>query len=254
MSTRLVSMVVDSTDPARLGRWWSAVLGWEITFEGDGETCVEVPGHTVGAPEPELTFVSVAPSPRTAPVGLHLDLATMTTSHQRDMVDRLLDAGARHADVGQRSSAAYVVLSDPEGNEFCVLEPREEYQDTGSVAALVLNCSSPLDLAPFWQAASGWDRVDGDARLVRLRHPDGTGPYLELIQTETPGRGKLRQHLDVAPPADADQAAEVARLVALGARSVDVGQVEPDGARRPGVTWEVLVDPEGHEFCVLSSR
>ena len=59
---------------------------------------------------------------------------------------------------------------------------------------------------------------------------------------------KNRLHIDVAPPADGDQAAEVRRLQALGARLADVGQ-------DPGtVSWVVMADPEGNEFCVLSAR
>ncbi len=254
MSTRLVSVVVDSTDPARLGRWWAGALGWQVTFEVDGETCVEAPGHTVGGTPPELTFVAAPAVSYAGPVGLHLDLATVTTSHQRDVVDGLLDSGARHADVGQPRDAAYVVLADPEGNPFCVLEPRAEYVDTGPIAAVVLDSLQPRDRASFWAAAAGWDRIDGDERLVRLRHPDGTGPYLELIRvSERPVR-KLPRHLDVAPPSDGEQAVEVDRLVGLGARTVDVGQLDVAGDRLPGTTWEVLADPEGHELCVLTPR
>jgi hypothetical protein len=253
VSTRLTAMVIDSADPPALARWWARALGWEITYESPGETCVEVAAHQVGATPPELTFVR-GTAPRTGPVGLHLDLATTTSSHQRDTVDGLLDAGAHHADVGQPRNAAYVVLADPEGNEFCVLEPRAEYAGTGPVAALVLGCTDPPALAPFWEAASGWLRVDGNDRLVRLRHPAGTGPYLELIRVLEQRPEKLRQHLDVAPFADDDQAAEVERLVSLGARRIDVGQLDTSGARLPGTTWEVLTDPDGHEFCVLSPR
>ncbi len=59
---------------------------------------------------------------------------------------------------------------------------------------------------------------------------------------------KNRLHIDLAPPADGDQAAEVRRLPVLGARLADVGQ-DPEA-----VTWAVLADPEGNEFCVLSAR
>jgi hypothetical protein len=58
---------------------------------------------------------------------------------------------------------------------------------------------------------------------------------------------KDRLHLDVAPFADDDRDAEVQRLVAIGARPLDIGQ-------EPGVSWVVLADPEDNEFCVLSPR
>lgn len=253
MGTRLTALVIDAADPPILARWWAHTLDWEITYESADEICVEVGGHVVGASPPELTFVRVQ-APRSGPVGLHLDLASSTSAHQRNTVDALLGSGARRADVGQSRDARYVVLADPEGNEFCVLEPRAGYSGTGSVAALVLGCSDPPALASFWEAAVGWQPVDGEAGLVRLRHPDGTGPFLELIRVSRQRPGKLRQHLDVAPEATDDQAAEVERLIGLGARRVDVGQLDTAGARLPDTTWEVLADPEGHEFCVLSSR
>ncbi len=76
--------------------------------------------------------------------------------------------------------------------------------------------------------------------------PDGLGPRLELLRVDDPKVGKNRVHLDVAPFAADDQAAEVDRLRALGATDADVGQ----GAQ----TWTVLTDPHGNELCVLSSR
>ena len=61
-----------------------------------------------------------------------------------------------------------------------------------------------------------------------------------------PKIGKNRLHLDIAPPADVDQQAEVDRLVALGATRIDIGQGD--------VSWVVMADPDGNEFCVLSPR
>ena len=61
-----------------------------------------------------------------------------------------------------------------------------------------------------------------------------------------PKVGKNRLHLDIAPPPGGDQEAEVERLTALGATRVDIGQGE--------VTWVVLADPDGNEFCVLTPR
>ena len=77
--------------------------------------------------------------------------------------------------------------------------------------------------------------------------PGGAGPRLELVRVEDPKVVKNRWHLDVAPAAGDDQAAEVARLKALGATDADVGQ-------GPDSTWVVLADPDGNEFCVLSPR
>jgi hypothetical protein len=82
-----------------------------------------------------------------------------------------------------------------------------------------------------------------------MRRPGGRPPDLDLVLVPVTDRkaGKNRVHLDVAPHPGDDQAAEVERLVALGARPADVGQ-------GPDVTWVVLADPEGNEFCVLTPR
>jgi hypothetical protein len=163
-------------------------------------------------------------------------------------VDRLLAAGASRVDVGQ-ADVPWVVLADPEGNELCVLEPREEHAGSGPLAAVVVDAADPAGLAPFWAAASGWPQDDRDDGVVSFRPPGAAGPALELVLVPVTDRkvAKNRVHVDVAPFAGDDHAAEVARLVALGAHPVDVGQ-------GPDVTWEVLADPEGNELCVLSPR
>jgi predicted enzyme related to lactoylglutathione lyase len=140
----------------------------------------------------------------------------------------------------------WVVLADPEGNEFCVLDPRDDYDRAGAVAAIVLDAADPRALAQFWTEAAGWPVAGGDDSYASLVAPDGTGPHLEILRVADPKVVKNRVHLDVAPFLGDDQAAEVTRLRALGAAPADVGQGEQ--------TWVVLSDPEGNEFCVLSPR
>jgi hypothetical protein len=74
------------------------------------------------------------------------------------------------------------------------------------------------------------------------------GPGLDFVRVPEGKAVKNRLHIDLAPPGDGDQEAEVRRLEALGATRVDVGQ-DPATA-----TWVVMADPEGNEFCVLSAR
>jgi hypothetical protein len=245
MPTRLVHLVVDARDPVRLAGFWAAALGWEIADETAEEVDVWPAGYSY--PDPvavPLLFVPV-PEPKAGQNRVHLDLAATSAAAQAGLVARLRDLGAVPADVGQ-GEVPWVVLADPEGNEFCVLEPRDIYRDTGPVAAIVVGAGDPAALAPFWAAAAGWtiERDEGD--IAGLRSPAGTGPYLELLRV--PG-GKLvkdRLHPDVAPYPSDDPAAEVARLLQAGARPADVGQGD--------VPWTVLADPEGHEFCVLTPR
>jgi predicted enzyme related to lactoylglutathione lyase len=242
-ATRLASVVIDCIDPATVGRWWSAALGWPITYEAPDEVVVE-PEDTDGWSFPALVFGTV-PEPKVVKNPIHLDLASQSADHHRETVERLVALGATHVDIGQRD-VPWIVLADPEGNELCVLEPRERYLGAGPLAAVVIDCVDPRALAPFWAAATGWTIAGQDDDLVSLHAPHGRPPDVELLRVPGERAGKIRLHLDVAPFADGDTQAAVDRLLALGARPLDVGQRD--------VSWIVLADPEGNALCVLSPR
>jgi predicted enzyme related to lactoylglutathione lyase len=240
--TRLYSVVFDAADHRRLVRWWSEATGWPVGLEDDDEAELAAPA---GSGIEWLTFVPVDD----AKVGknrVHLDLASSSLDEQAAIVERLLAAGGTRVDLGQED-VPWVVLADPEGNELCVLEPRERFAGRGAVAAVVMDATDPDALAPFWEAASGWSVVRRTERSVGLRSPGDGSPVLTLVRVGDAKVAKNRVHLDVAPFAGDDQRAEVDRLLALGARPADVGQ-------GPDATWVVLTDPEGNEFCVLSPR
>ncbi len=246
MPTRLVHLVVDADDPAPLARFWAAALGWVIADETTEEVDIWPPGY--GYPDPSavpLVFVPV-PESKTGKNRVHLDLATTSAAHQADLVSRLRDLGAAPAVIGQ-GEVPWVVLTDPEGNEFCVLEPRDIYGDTGPVAAILTDCADPAALARFWAEAAGWAVRRTEADIAALRAPGGTGPYLEFLRVPGEKSVKNRWHPDVAPYRGDEPAAEVARLRRLGAALADVGQGDD-------VSWTVLADPEGNEFCVVSPR
>jgi predicted enzyme related to lactoylglutathione lyase len=236
VTTRLVTVVVDSLDTAALARFWSALLQRPITAEGPDEVEIAL------TPETDLLF-GVAPEGKTVKNRVHLDLASTSTDDQAAVVQRAIGLGAHPVDIGQ-GEVPWTVLADPEGNEFCVLEPREEYLTTGPLAAVVVDAADPSATAAFWSDASGLPLVVAESEFASLR-PRG-GPWLEFVRVTDPRTVKNRLHLDVAPESGDDQAAEVARLVELGARPVDVGQGD--------VPWTVLADPEGNEFCVLTPR
>ena len=110
MPTRLVDLVIDAVQPARLARFWAAALGWEVAEGGD----VEPSGYRY--PDPvalPLVFLPV-PEAKTVKNRIHLDLATESVAHQAAEVERLLGLGAVHADIGQ-GDVPWVVLADPEG-------------------------------------------------------------------------------------------------------------------------------------------
>lgn len=120
MATRLYSVVIDCEDHDALGRWWAETLGWSVVHADARELAI-VPS---GGPEvlEALLFVPV-PEPKAGKNRVHVDLASTTIAAQSDIVGRVIARGAQEADVGQRD-VSWVVLRDPEGNEFCVLSPR----------------------------------------------------------------------------------------------------------------------------------
>jgi catechol 2,3-dioxygenase-like lactoylglutathione lyase family enzyme len=245
MPTRLVHIVVDSADPSRLAAFWAAALGWDLVADEPDVPEIMPPGFSYPGPAAlPLVFVPVS-DPKLTKNRIHLDLATTSAEHQAAEVDRLLGLGATRADIGQ-GTVPWEVLADPEGNEFCVLDARPKYRDTGPVAAIVVDCADPEAAAGFWREAAGWQPVGSDDDTISLRSASGEGPFLEFLGTPDAKTGKNRVHLDVAPCADGDTIAAAARLQQAGARPADVGQGE--------VTWVVLADPWGNEFCVLSPR
>jgi glyoxalase superfamily protein len=110
---------------------------------------------------------------------------------------------------------------------------------------LIVDSADPERLAQFWIAALGWQPTGRYEGAVELAGPPGSGPTLLFLPVPERKTVKNRLHIDVNP-VGCDQDQEVARLLALGARHVDIGQGAP--------TWVVLADPEGNEFCVLRSR
>lgn len=117
------------------------------------------------------------------------------------------------------------------------------------IDTITIDCRDEHEQARFWAAALGWEMVvdsDGDRMIVPTSDNSAATPgaFPVLFQeVPEPKVGKNRHHFDLAPD---DQDAEVARLEQLGATRVDIGQKD--------VSWIVMADPEGNEFCVLSSR
>jgi predicted enzyme related to lactoylglutathione lyase len=240
MSTRLACVVFDADRLRLVAEFWAELLGWGVTVARPDEV-------DVAAPDPDglelaLTFLPASHA-KQGKNRIHLDLASRSLDHQRVQVDRALSLGARCIDIGQ-GAVPWVVLADPEGNEFCLLEPREQYVDTGAVAAIVVDTHDPVRLAEFWSAASGWPVEHCGAQVAGLRSATGLGSWLEFVRTTDVKRGRNRLHLDLASfPADS-QADEVARLRAAGAIPIEAG-----GAG--GAPGHVLADPETNEFCLL---
>jgi hypothetical protein len=236
----LENLVVDALEPQQLGRFWQAALGTETLTDEPGifETRLAVDG----GPELDLCFQPVTERPSPSP-RLHLDLSG--GARQAEVVDRLLALGARHVDIGQ-GDVPWVVLSDPEGNPFCVMEERAEYAGAGPVAALPLDSADPDRDAGFWAWLTGWTDVP-DAGLRSLRHPSGVGPLLELCpEHAAKGPGKNRLHLDLRLEAGDDADALAAGILERGG-----DRLRTDWGDLP---WESYLDPSGNELCLLPAR
>lgn len=121
MPSSFYQLVVDCHDPHALARFWAAVLDQKILYEAGDEVIVGADRYAY----PGLVFIP-APEGKTIKNRLHIDL---DPDDQAAEVERLLALGARPADVGQGDDVTWVVLADPEGNEFCVLRPHRSLID-----------------------------------------------------------------------------------------------------------------------------
>jgi hypothetical protein len=228
MPSRLVAVTFDAQEPARVAAFWAGLLGRDVVHDPRGPL-LQGSETQVG-----LRFVASDRAP-VGPARLHLHLTSTSLEDQRRTVDRALELGGRHLDVGQDPDDDFVVLGDPEGNAMCVIEPRNGFlAGTGFLGEVT--CDGTRDVGLFWRDALDWPLVWDENEETAVQSPLGGtkvswgGPPVE------PKHGRNRQRLDLA----ADNVnAEVARLAGLGATRLR----ELDG----GVE---LADPDGNEFAV----
>ena len=240
MTSRLISLCIDANDPLRLARFWAEALRWKVDEETPGEFgLVPTDGTRFG-----ILFEPV-PEKRAGKNPIHLDLTTASIDDQTETAARLVELGARHVDFGRNPDDEHVVLADPEGNEFCLIEPTNKFL-AGCGRLGSITCDGSRAVGFFWSEALGWPLVWDQDDETAIRAPDATGPFVTWGPPVPVKTTKNRLHLDIAPPADGDQHTEVERLVALGATRIDIGQGD--------VSWVVMADPDGNEFCVLTPR
>ncbi|WP_426562858.1 VOC family protein [Angustibacter sp. McL0619] len=240
MTSQLFALSFDANDPARLADFWGGVLGWQQADDPDGGVAL-VPSDDTGF---RLRFLA-SREQKVVQNLMHFDLTSASLEQQQETVAKALALGGRHIDVGQLPEEEHVVLADPEGNEFCVIEPGNNFlADCGFIGALASDGTQQLGY--FWSEALGWPLVWDQDQETAIRSPHG-GPKLTWGGPPLmPRAQRNRLHFDLAPPIGGDQQAEVDRLVSLGAKRIDIGQGEG--------TWVVMADPDGNEFCVLTPR
>jgi predicted enzyme related to lactoylglutathione lyase len=119
MPVRLHHIVIDAHDLPGLARFWARALGWRVLSERDREIVIGPDDHALVG----MCFMPASDS-KIVKNRVHVDL-TSGAEDRTDEIDRLLALGARRIDIGQTGTESWTVLADPEGNEFCVVRPKE---------------------------------------------------------------------------------------------------------------------------------
>lgn len=115
---------------------------------------------------------------------------------------------------------------------------------TVRISDIVIDCQDARLAAAFWCAALGYRIADSDDTYVAATG-DPSAPTLLFLESNDPKTAKNRIHFDVCPTDGTTRDDEIARLESLGAKLIDVGQT--------GGSWIVMADPDGNEFCVMST-
>jgi hypothetical protein len=221
-----LTVTFDARDPARPARFWAAMLGRDVT----GGFLLPGDDTQVG-----LRFVPDRERVGPGPDHLHLHLTSTGADDQQHTVAKALGLGASHLDVGQRPEEGHIVLADPEGNAFCVIEPGNNFL-TGCGFLGEVACDGSRDVGLFWSAALGWPLVWDQDGETAVQSPSGGTKVAWGGPAEVAKHGRNRQRFEIGP-------ADVDRLVSLGATRLGTGA---DGVVE-------LADPDGNEFSVTGT-
>lgn len=228
MPLRLVAVAFDTDDPQRVAAFWASLLGRDVVRETGG---VLLPGDDTQIGLRFVEAVTATPGPNR----VHMHLTSSTWEHQQDTVARARSLGARHIDVGQLPDEGHVVLADPGGNEFCVIEPGNAYL-AGCGFFGEITCEGTRKVGLFWHESLGWPLVWDRDPQTAIQSPQGGTKLSWDVRPGPPNYGSRRQRLELA---SSDLAADIERLVALGAKNLG----DRDGRI-------ALADPDGGEFTL----
>lgn len=231
MAVRLLAVTCDTDNPERLARFWGGMLRRDAIADGDGLLLPGTPTQ-VG-----LRFVPGPPAAQHLH-RLHLHLTSAGLAHQQDTVAGALAIGAEHVDIGQKPEEGHVVLADPGGNYFCVIEPGNGYlAGTGFFGEVA--CVGTRDVGLFWSAALDWPLVWDRNQETAVQSPLGGTKVAWGGQPVAPKIARSTQRYLLTAP-DEDMRTEIDRLVSLGATILSIGD---DGSAE-------LADVDGNEFLV----
>jgi hypothetical protein len=236
MTCRLVALNIDAREPERLAGFWADFLEQSVDHDELGVPMVQ--------PREEMGFRIRFPFSdwdKASQNAMHFDLTSSSMGDQAAKVARALELGGEHCDIGQGPEVAHVVLEDPEGNEFCVIEPGNRFlAGCGFVGAL--SCYGSQSMGYFWSAALDWPLVWDQDLETAIQSPKGGTKITWGGFTYPFSSGPSRLRFDIVPLDGTDYGIEVDRLVSLGASRVE------DAADTRGVA---MADPDGYEFTVL---
>jgi catechol-2,3-dioxygenase len=119
MPVRLHHIVIDAHDLPGVARFWTQALGWQVLSERENEIVIGT-----GENAPARMCLMPVTDPTTVNSRVHLDLTSSAADRDQE-IDRLLALRARRAGIGQTGAESWTVLADPEGNEFCVVRPKD---------------------------------------------------------------------------------------------------------------------------------
>jgi hypothetical protein len=231
MAVHLLAVTYDADDPARLARFWGGMLRRDAIGDAGGLLLPGTPTQ-VG-----LRFVPGQPDKKHLN-RLHLHLTSASLAHQQDTVAAAVALGAEHVDLGQLPEDSHIVLADPAGNHFCVIEPGNRFLSGCGFLAEVA-CAGTRDVGLFWSEGLGWPLVWDENQETAVQSPLGGTKVAWGGPPVAPKIVRNTQRFLLAAT-DTDLGTEVDRLVLLGATLIST---EEDGSAE-------LADPDGNEFCV----
>jgi Glyoxalase-like domain len=227
MSVRFKDLCIDSGPGETLGRFWAEALG--LTFEPDGKA-----GTLLGSKKNQRVWMNVVPEPKTVKHRVHLDVHTAA-------VDDLLRAGATVLEPADAFRRRWTVMADPEGGEFCAfVRPPAQLPDY-RLYELVVDSAAPKVIASWWARLFGVELggAEHEGWFWLDRVPGAPFEAMTFVPVPEPKTVKNRVHWDVT-------VASLAQLTDAGATVLR--------ARDEEISWNVMADPEGNEFCAFAGN
>jgi hypothetical protein len=216
---RFKDLCMDAVEPAALARFWAEVLdrGWEGSDDGGRLTGVDS-GHTI--------WINRVPEPVQVKNRVHLDIYAQRLSDLQGLGSEI--------ELPKGDGRGWTVMRDPEGNQYCAFLRDEVPQER--LHGLVVDCADPAVLAVWWAQALGGELTnDASGYSTISKVPGMPIETFDFVPVPEPKTAKNRIHWDVT--------GDSSQLLAMGATLLRPRDSE--------ISWDVMADPDGNEFCVF---